>query len=138
MFGNAVKIVLHAALAAGAAIPAIGLATAPLAAAVDAQTLVGSWAGPPTFGDLGDCGTGAGVFAFSPNGVYRFVAGSDGCGMVMIDGRYELQPDGGALQLSIDECGDPGCPPGPSTMTVSATGPDAIVLNGQTYLRQHG
>jgi hypothetical protein len=137
MFGYAVKVVSHAALAA-LAIPAIGLVTAPLAAAVDAQTLVGSWAGPPAFGDLGDCGTGAGVFAFSPNGVYRFVAGSDGCGMVMIDGRYELQPDGGVLQLSIDECGDPGCPPGPSTMTVSATGPDTIVLNGQTYLRQHG
>jgi hypothetical protein len=138
MFGNAVKLVSRTALAVAAAIPAISLTTAPLAAAVDAQTLVGSWAGPPAFGALGDCGTGAGVFAFSPNGVYRFVAGSDGCGMVMIDGRYELQPDGSALQLSIDECGDPGCPPGPSTMTVSATGPDTIVLNGQLYLRQRG
>ena len=138
MFGYAVKVVSHAALAAPAAILAIGLAPAPLAAAVDAQTLVGSWAGPPTLGGLGDCGTGAGVIAFSPNGVYRYVAGSDGCGMVMIDGRYELQSDGGVLQLSIDECGDPGCPPGPSTMTVGATGPDTIVLNGQTYLRQHG
>jgi hypothetical protein len=138
MFGSAVKIVVRSALAAAAAILAFGLAPAPLAAAVDAQTLVGSWAGPPTLGDLGDCGTGAGVIAFSPNGVYRYIAGSDGCGMVMIDGRYELQSDGGALQLSIDECGDPGCPPGPSTMTISATGPDTIVLDGRTYLRQHG
>jgi hypothetical protein len=136
MFGNAVKIVVRGALAA-VAIPAIGLVTAPLAAAVDAQALVGSWAGAPVLGGLGDCGTGAGVIAFSPNGVYRYVAGSDGCGMVMIDGRYELQSDGGVLQLSIDECGDPGCPPGPTTVTVSATGPDTIVLNGQPYLRQH-
>jgi hypothetical protein len=137
MFGNAVKIVVRGALAA-VTIPAIGLVTAPLAAAVDAQALVGSWAGAPVLGGLGDCGTGAGVIAFSPNGVYRYVAGSDGCGMVMIDGRYELQSDGGVLQLSIDECGDPGCPPGPTTVTVSATGPDTIVLNGQPYLRQHG
>jgi hypothetical protein len=138
MFGNAVKIVVRGALAAAATIVAIGLAPAPLAAAVDAQALVGSWAGAPVLGGLGECGTGAGVIAFSPNGVYRYVAGSDGCGMVMIDGRYELQSDGGVLQLSIDECGDPGCPPGPTTVTVSATGPDTIVLNGQPYLRQHG
>jgi hypothetical protein len=138
MFGNAVNIVAHGALATAAAIFAIGLAPAPLAAAVDAQTLVGSWAGPPTLGDVSECGTAAGVFAFSPNGVYRYVAGSETCAMVMIDGRYELQADGGALQLSIDECGTPGCPPGPSTLTVSATGADTIVLNGQTYLRQHG
>jgi hypothetical protein len=138
MFGHAVKIVSRAALAAAAATLAIGLAPAPVAAAVDAQALVGSWAGAPVLGGLGECGTGAGVIAFSPNGVYRYVAGSDGCGMVMIDGRYELQSDGGVLQLSIDECGDPGCPPGPTTVTVSATGPDTIVLNGQPYLRQHG
>ena len=137
MFGHAVKIGGHAALAAAAALLAIGLAPAPLAAAVDAQALVGSWAGPPTLGDTDDCGAAAGVFAFSPNGVYRYVAGSEAC-MVMIDGRYELQADGGVLQLSIDECGSPGCPPGPSTMTVTATGPDTIVLNGQPYLRQHG
>ena len=137
MFGNAVKIVVNAAIAT-AAIPAIGLATAPLAAAVDAQTLVGSWAGAPTLGDVSACGTGAGVIAFSPNGVYRYVAAAEGCGMVMIDGRYELQSDGGVLQLSIDECGDQGCPPGPATLTVNATGPDSIVLNGQPYLRQHG
>ena len=136
MFGNAVKIGVRMALAA-AAIPAISLATAPLAAAVDAQALVGSWAGPPTLGDIGECGTAAGIFAFSPNGVYRYVAGYETCAMVMIDGRYELQSDGGVLQLSIEECGDPGCPPGPTTVTVSATGPDSIVLNGQPYLRQH-
>jgi hypothetical protein len=88
---------------------------------------------------LGECGTGAGVIAFSPNGVYRYVAGSDGCGMVMIDGRYELQADGGVLQLSMDECGDPGCPPGPLTTSISAIDPDTIVLDGRnTYLRQHG
>ena len=138
MSGHAVKIISRAALATATATLAIALAPAPLAAAVDAQTLVGSWAGPPTLGGLGDCGTGAGVIAFSPNGVYRYVGGSDGCGMVMIDGRYELQSDGGVLQLSIDECGDPGCPPGPTTMTISATGSDTIVLNGQPYLRQHG
>jgi hypothetical protein len=137
MFGNAVKIVVRGALATAAAIFAIGLAPAPLAAAVDAQTLVGSWAGPPTLGDVGDCGAAAGVFAFSPNGVYRYVAGSETC-MVMIDGRYELQSDGGVLQLSIDECGTPGCPPGASTLPISATGPDTIVLDGRTYLRQHG
>jgi hypothetical protein len=138
MFGHAVKIVCHAALAAAAAIPAMGLVTAPLAAAVDAQTLVGSWAGPPALGDIGECGNAAGVFAFSPNGVYRYVAGSMDCAMVMIDGRYELQADGGVLQLSMDECGEQGCPPGPSTLTVSATGPDTLVLDGRDYLRQHG
>jgi hypothetical protein len=66
------------------------------------------------------------------------VAGSETCAMVMIDGRYELQAEGGVLQLSMDECGDPGCPPGPSTLTISATDPDTIVLDGRTYLRQHG
>ena len=138
MFGHAVKIVSRAALAAATAMLAIALAPAPLAAAVDAQTLVGSWAGPPTLGDIGECGAAAGIFAFSPNGVYRYVAGSETCAMVMIDGRYELQAEGGVLQLSMDECGDPGCPPGPSTLTISATDPDTIVLDGRTYRRQHG
>ena len=139
MFGHAVKIVSRAAFAAATAMLAIALAPAPLAAAVDAQTLVGSWAGPPTLGDIGECGTAAGIFAFSPNGGYRYVAGSENCAMVMIDGRYELQADGGVLQLSMDECGDPGCPPGPSTLTISATDPDTIVLDGRnTYLRQRG
>jgi hypothetical protein len=61
--------------------------------------------------------------------------------MVMIDGRYELQADGGVLQLSMDECEDPGCPPGLSTLTtsISAIDPDTIVLDGRnTYQRQHG
>ena len=138
MFGHAVKLASQASLGAAGALLAIGLAEAPPAAAVDAQTLVGSWAGPPTLGDIGECGTAAGIFAFSPNGVYRYVAGYETCAMVMIDGRYELQAEGGVLQLSMDECGDPGCPPGPSTLTISATDPDTIVLDGRTYLRQHG
>jgi hypothetical protein len=138
MFAHAVKIVSRAAVACTTAVLAIALAPAPLAAAVDAQTLVGSWAGPPVLGDIGACGNAAGVFAFSPNGVYRYVAGSLDCKMVMIDGRYELQADGGVLQLSMDECGEQGCPPGPSTLTVSATGPDTIVLDGRNYLRQRG
>jgi hypothetical protein len=138
MFGHAVKIISRAALAVAAAVIAIGLVPAPLAAAVDAQTLVGSWAGPPTLGDVSECGIGAGVFAFSPNGVYRYVAGAENCGMVMIDGHYELQADGGVLQLSMDECGDPGCPPGPSTLAISSTDPNTMVLDGRTYLRQHG
>jgi hypothetical protein len=139
MFGHAVKIVSPATLAA--AVLAIGLAAAPPAAAVDSQTLVGSWAGPATLGETGECGTSAGIFAFSPNGAYRYVGGYENCAMVMIDGRYELQADGGELQLSMDECGDPGCPPGPSTLTtsISAIDPDTIVLDGRnTYLRQHG
>jgi hypothetical protein len=139
MFGQAVKIVSPASLAA-AAMLTIGLAAAPLAAAVDAQTLVGAWSGPATLGDPGECGTASGIFAFSPNGVYRYVALYESCGMmVMIDGRYELQADGGVLQLSMDECGDPGCPPGPLTTSISAIDPDTIVLDGRnTYQRQHG
>jgi len=141
MLGHTVKIVSHATLAAAAAMLAIGLAEAPLAAAVDAQTLVGSWSGPATIGDTGECGTAPGVFAFSPNGDYRYLAVYENCGTVMIDGRYELQADGGVLQLSMDECGDPGCPPGESTLTtsISAVGPDTIVFDGHyTYQRQHG
>jgi hypothetical protein len=138
MFGYAVKFVSRTALAAAAATLAIGLAPAPLAAAVDAQTLVGSWAGPATLGDTGECAPTAGQFAFSPNGVYRYLAVYRDCGIVMIDGHYELQADGGVLQLSIDECGAPGCPPGLSTLTtpISATGSDTIVLDGRnTYVR---
>jgi hypothetical protein len=141
MFGHAVKIVSHATLAAAAAVLAIGLTGAPLAAAVDAQALVGAWSGPATIGDTGECGTAPGVFAFSPNGAYRYLAVYENCGTVMIDGRYELQADGGVLQLSMDECGDPGCPPGESTLTksISAVDPDTIVLDGRyTYQRQHG
>jgi hypothetical protein len=139
MFGHAVKRVAHASLGAAAAILAIGLAEAPPAAAVEAPSLVGAWSGPATIGDTGDCGRGSGEIAFSPNGGYRYVAVSDNCVMVMIDGRYELQADGGVLQLSFDECGDPGCPPGPLTQSISAVDPDTIVLDGRyTYQRQHG
>ena len=74
----------------------------------------------------------------SPNGVYRYLAVYPGCAIVMIDGHYELQADGGVLQLSVDACGDPGCPPGLSTLTtpISATDPNTIVLDGRnTYIR---
>ena len=140
MFGHAVKILSHATLGAAAATLAIGLTGAPLAAAVDAQSLVGAWSGPATMGDTGECVGASAEFAFSPNGGYRYLAVDPNCGMVMIDGRYELQADGGVLQLSIDECGDPGCPPGPSTLTksINAVDPDTIVLDGSTYKRQHG
>jgi hypothetical protein len=138
MSGHAVKIVPHSTLAA-AAMLAIGLAAAPPAAAVEAPSLVGAWSGPAAIGDAGDCGGGSGEIAFSPNGGYRYVAVSENCGMVMVDGRYELQADGGVLQLSMDECGDPGCPPGPLIQSISAVDPDTIVLDGRyTYQRQHG
>jgi hypothetical protein len=140
MFGHAVKIVSNATLGAAAAMLATGLAGAPLAAAVEAQSLVGAWSGPATIGDTGECGSGSAEVAFSPNGVYRYVAVYENCEMVMIDGRYELQADGGVLQLSMDECGNPGCPPGPSTLTtsISAVDPETIVLDGRnTYKRQH-
>jgi hypothetical protein len=82
------------------------------------------------------------IFAFSPNGTYRYLAVYENCGTtVMIDGRYEPQADGGVLQLSMDECGDTGCPPGPSTLmaSISAIDPDTIVLDGRnTYQRQDG
>jgi hypothetical protein len=138
MFGYAVKIVSRAAPAAAAALLAIGVAPAPLAAAVDAQTLVGAWVGPATLGYTGECGKMAGQFAFSPNGVYRYLAVHPDCGILMIDGHYELQADGGVLQLSIDECGDSGCPPGLSTFTtpISAVDPDTFLLDGGTYQRQ--
>jgi hypothetical protein len=79
------------------------------------------------------------LFAFSPNGAYRYVALYEGCTSVMIDGHYELQADGTVLQLSMDECGDPGCPPGSSSLTTSlgVIDPDNIVLDGRyTYQRQ--
>lgn len=139
MFGYAVKIVSRAALAATTASLAIGLAPAPLAAAVDAQALVGAWIGPATLGYTGECGRLAGQLSFSPNGVYRYLAVHPDCGILMIDGHYELHADGGVLQLSIDECGDSGCPPGLSTFTtpISAVDPDTIVLDSGTYQRQH-
>ena len=140
MFGYAVKIVSRAALAAAAAILAIGLAPAPLASAVDAQTLVGAWIGPATLGYAGECGPMAGQFSFSPNGAYRYLAVHPDCGILMIDGHYELQADGGVLQLSIEQCGESGCPPGLSTFTapISVADPDHFVLDGRTtYQRQH-
>jgi hypothetical protein len=141
MFGHAVRILSHATLGAAAAIPTIGLAGAPLAGALEAQSLVGAWSGPATIGDTGDCEGASAEFAFSPNGGYRYLAVDQNCGIAMIDGRYELQADGGVLQLSIDLCGDPGCPPAPSTLTmsISAVDPDTIVLDGRsTYHRQRG
>ena len=139
MFGHAVKTFSHATLGAAAATLAIGLTGAPPAAAVEAQSLVGAWSGPPTMGDTDDCAPPSAEFAFSPNGGYRYLAVDPNCGMVVIDGHYELQADGGVLQLTIDDCGSPGCPPGPSTLTksISAVNPDTIVLDGSTYQRQH-
>ncbi|HTF11068.1 MAG TPA: hypothetical protein VK659_23115 [Asanoa sp.] len=141
MFGHAVKMVSHATLGALAATLAIGLAVAPNAAAVEAQSLVGAWSGPASIGDAGECGPATGEFAFSPNGGYRYQAFFLDCGIVMIDGRYELPGDGGALQLSIDACGQPRCPPVPSPLiqSISFVDPDTIVLDGRyTYQRQHG
>jgi hypothetical protein len=137
MFGNGVTALRLTTLAATLA---AGLFTAPSAAAVDAQSLVGAWAGPATLGDTGDCAPTSGLFSFSPNGGYRYLAIYQDCGDVMIDGSYQLQNGGAELQLSIDQCGDPGCPAGPSTVTqsISASGPDTFVLDGRfTYQRQH-
>jgi hypothetical protein len=139
MFGHGVKTVSLATLGAAATL-AIGVVTAPCAAAVDAHSLIGAWSGPATLGDTGECAPTSGLFSFSPNGGYRYLAIYQDCGIVMIDGSYELQDDGGVLQLSMDQCGDPGCPAGPSTLTqsISASGPDTIVLDGRfTYQRQH-
>lgn len=138
MFGDVVKAVYRAMLLAATAVLVIGLAGAPRAFAVGEQALVGAWSGPPTIGDTGSCGSGSGLFAFSPNGTYRYVALYDGCISVMIDGHYELQADGTVLQLSMDECADP-CPQGPPTLTTSLgiIDPDNIVLDGRyTYQRQ--
>jgi hypothetical protein len=142
MFGREVKVVARATLVAAAAacVSAIGLAGAPTAGAVSQQTLVGAWLGPAV-GGTDECGTASAEYAFSPDGTYRYQAIYDGCAAVMIDGHYELQADGGVLQTSMDACGDPGCPPGPSVLTtsISATDPDSIVLDGRyTYRRQHG
>ena len=137
MPGPGVKSVSAATFAATLA---VGLITAAPAAAVDAHSLIGAWSGPATLGDTGDCAPASGIFSFSPNGGYRYLAVYPDCGVVMIDGSYELQNNGGVLQLSMDQCGAPGCPPGPSTVTqsISASGPDTIVLDGRfTYQRQH-
>jgi hypothetical protein len=142
MFGREVKVVARATVVAAAAawVSAIGLTGAPTAAAVSQQALVGAWLGPP-FGDTGECGRASAEYAFSPDGIYRYQAIYDNCDAVMIDGHYELQADGGVLQTSMEECGAPGCPPGPSILTtsISAVDPDSIVLDGRyTYRRQHG
>ena len=142
MFGREFKVVARATLVAAAAActSAIGLAGAPTAGAVSQPALVGAWLGPP-FGDTGECGRASAEYAFSPDGIYRYQAIYDNCDAVMIDGHYELQADGGVLQTSMEECGAPGCPPGPSILTtsISAVDPDSIVLDGRyTYRRQHG
>ena len=142
MVGREVKVVAHATLVAAAAacVSAIGLAGAAIAGAVSQQALVGAWLGP-AFGDTGECGIASAEYAFSPDGTYRYQAIYDNCAAVMIDGHYELQAEGGVLQTSMEECGAPGCPPGPSILTtsISAVDPDSIVLDGRyTYRRQHG
>lgn len=143
MFGRHVKVVARVTLVAAAAagISAISLAGAAIAGAVDQQTLVGAWSGPAFFGDTGECGTGSAQYAFSPDGTYRYRAIYDNCDDVMIDGHYDLQAEGGVLEASMETCGDPGCPEGPSTLTtsISAVDPDSIVLDGRyTYRRVHG
>ena len=142
MFGQEVKVVARVTLvgAVAAGVSAIGLAGAAAADAVSQQTLVGAWLGP-AIGGMDECGTASAEYAFSPDGTYRYRAVSDNCKAVMIDGRYELQADGGVLQTRMEECGDPGCPAGPSilTMSINAIDPDSIVLDGRyTYRRQHG
>jgi len=142
MVGREVKVVAHATLVAAAAacVSAIGLAGAAIAGAVSQQALVGAWLGP-AFGDTGECGIASAEYAFSPDGTYRYQAIYDNCAAVMIDGHYELQAEGGVLQTSMEECGEAGCPPGPSilTMSISAVYPDSVVLDGRyTYRRQHG
>jgi hypothetical protein len=139
MFGQ-VKLLARATfvVVAGACVHAIGLADAATAAAVSPQTLVGTWVGP-AMGDTGECGTAAGVYAFGPDGTYRYQAMYGTCDAVMIDGHYELQADGSVLQISMELCGEPGCPPDPSiqTTSISAVDPDSIVLDGRyVYHRQ--
>jgi hypothetical protein len=58
----------------------------------------------------------------------------------MIEGHYQLQADGGVLQISMEVCGEPGCPQGQSVLStsISAIDPDSIVLDGRyTYRRLH-
>jgi hypothetical protein len=142
MLGRRGKVVARAAVVAAAAacVSATGLAAAGIAQAVSQQTLVGAWLGPK-FGDTGECGTASGEYAFSPDGTYRYKSSSDSCDTIMIEGHYDLQSDGGVLQISMEECNDPGCPPGPWVLStsISAIDPDSIVLDGHyTYRREHG
>jgi hypothetical protein len=132
------RVTLVAAAAAAASV--IGISGAPVAGAVSQQTLVGAWSGPAT-GGPGECVNGSAEYAFAPNATYRYHAIYDNCDDVMFDGHYELQADGGVLQMTVELCGEPGCPPGPSILTtsISATGPDAFVLDGRyTYRRLQG
>jgi hypothetical protein len=142
MFGRQARAVARVGVVASAAacLSATALAGAAVAGAIDQQILVGAWSGPG-IGETGDCGPASAEFAFSPNGTYRYQAIYGGCPRVMIDGHYELQADGRVLQISMEECGDPGCPPGPSSLTtsISAIDPDNIVLDGRyAYRREHG
>ena len=143
MVGDGTKIMARMALvsAAAAVVSAIGLVGAPTARAVTNEAVVGTWAGPATIGDTGDCGRSSGLYAFSPDGSYRYTALYDTCGAVMIDGHYELQADGSVLQLAMEVCGQTGCPPGPSVLatSISASDPDTILLGGNyTYRRLRG
>jgi hypothetical protein len=142
MFGQEVKVVGRATLVAAAAVcaSAIAVADAAIAGAVSQPSLVGAWLGA-VVGNTGECGNAWAEFAFSPDGTYRYAAIYETCAAIMIDGHYQLQAEGTVLQTSMELCSDPGCPPGPSTLTTSITAPDpdTIVLDGAyTYRRQHG
>jgi hypothetical protein len=142
MFGQEINVVGRMTLVAAAAacLSAIGLGGAAIADAVSQPSLVGAWSGP-VVGNTGECGNAWGEFAFSPDGTYRYAAIYENCGAIMIDGHYQLQAEGTVLQTSMELCSDPGCPPGPSSLTTSinAPDPDTIVLDGRyTYRRQHG
>jgi hypothetical protein len=142
MSGWDVKVAGRAALVGAATVSAAiaGLIGAASAGAVTQQILVGAWSGPP-IGDTGECGNAQAEYAFSPDGTYRYTVVYANCDAVLVDGHYQLQSDGGVLQISIETCGQEGCPPGPSILTTSitASGPDSIVLDGRyTYRRQRG
>jgi hypothetical protein len=135
-----VKSFARVTLVAAAASAAIGVAGAPTAGAVSQQTLIGAWSGP-AIGDPGECGNGYAEYAFAPNGTYRYHAVYDTCDGVMFDGHYELQADGGVIQMGLELCSNPGCPPGQPnrTMSISAVDPNTIVLDGRyTYRRLEG
>jgi hypothetical protein len=127
-------------VAAAACLAAVGLTGAGTAGAVDQQTMVGAWIGPATIGDVAGCANGSAEYAFSPNGTYRYAVLYDDCGAAMVDGHYELQGDGGVLQLSMELCSAPGCPDGPNTLTTPISSPDneTLIMGSYTYKRQHG
>jgi hypothetical protein len=141
MTGWEVGVVRATVVAAAAAcLSTIGLASAASAGAVDQQALIGAWVGPATIGDTGGCANGAAEYAFARDGSYRYAVMYDDCGAAMVDGHYELQADGGVLQLSMELCSAPGCPDGPTTLTTPVSSPDneTLVLGSYTYKRQHG